>query len=151
MSEASDPQYQQPVADAAGAAGQSPANTGGPLARGPIGETRGAGIAVLLWIVTLGFYGFYWVFKSHDDIKNYSGQGVGAGLGLVIFLLCSIITPFILDSEVEKMYQADGQESPVSAATGAWVLLPLVGFIIWIVKTQGALNQFWEARGAAPA
>jgi hypothetical protein len=28
------------------------------------------------------------------------------------------------------------------------MLLPLIGFIIWVVKVQGALNRFWESKGA---
>jgi hypothetical protein len=42
------------------------------------------------------------------------------------------------------MYQAAGHEKPVSGATGFWNLIPLVGFIIWTVKVQGALNRVWE-------
>jgi hypothetical protein len=34
----------------------------------------------------------------------------------------------------------------VSGATGFWNLIPLIGFIIWTVKVQGALNRAWEAR-----
>ena len=30
----------------------------------------------------------------------------------------------------------------------AFVLIPLVGFIIWVVKVQGAMNRRWEASGA---
>jgi hypothetical protein len=37
----------------------------------------------------------------------------------------------------------------VSGVTGFWMLLPLIGFIIWVVKVQGALNRFWESKGAA--
>jgi len=46
------------------------------------------------------------------------------------------------------MYQRAGQAKPVSGMTGFWNLIPLVGFIIWIVKVQGALNGSWEAAGA---
>jgi hypothetical protein len=34
--------------------------------------------------------------------------------------------------------------------TGLWILLPLVGWFVWIVKVQGALNRYWESH-AAPA
>jgi hypothetical protein len=36
-------------------------------------------------------------------------------------------------------------EKPVSGVTGFWNLIPLVGFIIWVVKVQGALNRRWES------
>ncbi len=45
------------------------------------------------------------------------------------------------------MYERDGRESPVSAATAAWVLL--FGFP-WYIKVQRALNDYWSAKGAAP-
>jgi hypothetical protein len=28
------------------------------------------------------------------------------------------------------------------------MFLPLIGFIIWVVKVQGALNRFWTSKGA---
>ena len=32
--------------------------------------------------------------------------------------------------------------------TGFWVFLPLVGAIIWYLKVQAAINQFWVSQGA---
>jgi hypothetical protein len=29
------------------------------------------------------------------------------------------------------------------------MLLPLVGIFVWFVKVQGALNRYWESKGAA--
>lgn len=125
------------------------ASPSGPVAgRGPIGELRNPLAVLGLSIITLGIYGIYWQFKSYDEIKLYSGQGLGGGVGLLIALVCGILTPFLLAADVEKLYRSDGQESPVTAATGAWVLLPLAGGIIWLFKVQGALNDFWLARGA---
>ncbi|MFN2469208.1 MAG: hypothetical protein ABR521_13895 [Gaiellaceae bacterium] len=39
----------------------------------------------------------------------------------------------------------------MTGKTGLWVfpgILIIVGPIIWIVKVQGALNRFWESKGA---
>jgi hypothetical protein len=44
------------------------------------------------------------------------------------------------------MYQASGRDKPVSGKTGWWVFLPLIGFIIWVVKVQGSLNRYWDAQ-----
>jgi hypothetical protein len=49
------------------------------------------------------------------------------------------------------MYNASGKPSPVSALTGLWFLLPIIGNIVWYVKVQGALNAQWESIGGAPA
>jgi len=121
-------------------------------ARGPIGETRSVGLSILWFIVTLGFYGWYWVYKTQEEVKRYSGNGVGGVLGLVIYILIAPVTFFIVPSEVRYMYEdLDGGQSPVRGVTGLWFLLPLVGSIIWFVKVQGALNRYWESKGASPA
>jgi hypothetical protein len=45
------------------------------------------------------------------------------------------------------MYERSGRPSPVSALTGLWNFLPLIGGIVGVVKVQGALNTCWEALG----
>ena len=121
-------------------------------ARGPLGETRSIGLSILWFILTLGIYSFYWVYKTHEEIKRYSGNGIGGVLGLVIWLLISPVTFFVVPSEVRWMYEdLDGETSPVRGITGLWFLLPLLGSLIWFVRVQGALNRYWESKGASPA
>jgi hypothetical protein len=121
-------------------------------ARGPIGETRSIGLSILWFILTIGIYGFYWVYKTHEEIKRYSGNGIGGVLGLVIYILISPVTFFVIPSEVRYMYEdLDGGQSPVRGIHGLWILLPLIGPIIWFVQVQGALNHYWESKGAPPA
>ena len=71
---------------------------------GPLGQPRGIGFAILMAIITLGIYTLYWVFKTQDEVKNHSGQGVGGVLGLVIYIVVGIVTWFLVPSEVGKMY-----------------------------------------------
>jgi hypothetical protein len=121
-------------------------------ARGPVGETRSIGLSILWFILTIGIYGFYWVYKTHEEIKRYSGNGIGGVIGLVIYLLISPVTFFVIPSEVRYMYEdLDGGTSPVRGIHGLWILLPLIGAIIWFVQVQGALNRYWESKGAQPA
>ena len=115
---------------------------------GPIGIPRSVGKQVLLAIVTLGIYGVYWAYVNHDEIKEHSGQGVGGVIGALIYLMAGVITWFLLPIEIKKMYEADGQESPVGPATAFWILL--FG-IPWFVKCQNALNDYWVSKGATPA
>ena len=118
--------------------------------RGQPGVTRSIGKCILLAIVTFGIYPVYWSYKTHDEIKRYSGNGVGGVLGLVIYLVVSPVTYFIAPSEVRYMYEdLDGGTSPVRGKTGLWILLPLVGPIVWFVKVQGALNRYWQSKGAS--
>jgi hypothetical protein len=118
--------------------------------RGQPGETRSIGLSILLAIVTLGIYAIYWTYKTQEEIKRYSGNGVGGVLGLVIYILISPVTFFIVPSEVRYMYEdLDGQTSPVRGITGLWILLPLAGPIVWFVMVQGALNRYWQSKGVS--
>ena len=120
--------------------------------RGEPGHTRSIGLSILYAIITLGIYPIIWVYKTHDEIKRYSGNGVGGVIGLVIYLVISPVTYFVLASEVRHMYEdLDSGTSPVRGTTGLWFLLPLIGSIVWFVKVQGALNRYWESKGVAPA
>ena len=123
-----------------------PPPTGG--ATGTVGTIRNPAFVIIVGILTLGIYFLYWDFKTYQEMKDYSGQGIGGGLGLVLAIFCNIVNWFLLPSEVASLYQRDGKEAPVSAVTGLWFLLPLLGVIIWFVKVQGALNDFWESKGA---
>ena len=117
---------------------------------GPLGNRRGVGFGILLFIVTIGFYGLYWVFKTQEEMKQHTGEGLGGVLGLVIWILLGAISAFVIPSEIGKMYEKDGRQPPVNGWTGLW-LFPFGVFIIpaivWFVKVQGALNEYWEAKG----
>jgi len=115
---------------------------------GELGKQRSIGISILLFIVTLGIYGLVWTYKTFDETKRYSGNGVGGLIGLIIGIFIGIVNYFLLPNEVEGLYRLDNRESPVRAITGLWVLLPLIGSIIWFVKVQSALNEFWQSHGA---
>lgn len=108
-------------------------------------------LVILLMIVTCGIWGIFWTYRNSEDLKKYNGDGLGGVLGVVIYLLLSVVLMFTIPNEVEKMYQRDGRESPVSTLWGLWFLLPIIGHIVWYVKVQGALNDFWVSKGAIPA
>ena len=119
-----------------------------PTATGQVGKIRNPVTVILLMIVTLGIYALYWYYKTYQEMKDYSGQGMGGAVGLILAFLCNIVNWFVLPSEVASLYQRDGKQAPVSAATGLWNLIPLLGAIVWVVKVQGALNEFWASKGA---
>jgi Domain of unknown function (DUF4234) len=127
---------------------QTSANTG------PLGQPRGIGFGILMVIITLGFYSWYWVYKTQEEIKQHSGEGVGGVIGLVIWILLFFVSAFVIPSEVGKMYGRDGQEPPVTGWTGLW-LFPfgflIIPAIVWFVKIQRALNRYWAGKAAASA
>jgi len=119
--------------------------------RGRVGNTRSIPLSILWAVLTLGIYTFIWTYKTHDEIKRYSGNGVGGVLGLVIYILISPVTFFIVPSEVRYMYEdLDAEQSPVRGIYGLWFLLPLIGGLIWFIQVQGALNRYWQGKGAPP-
>ncbi len=119
-----------------------------PAPTGVVGKLRSPVTVILLSIVTCGIYFLYWTYKVFEEMKEHSGEGVGGVVGLVIGIIIGVVNWFLIPSEVGNMYERAGQEKPVRGVTGFWNLIPLVGFIIWIVKVQNALNEYWEARGA---
>jgi hypothetical protein len=84
-------------------------------------------------------------------MKQQTGEGLGGVLGLVIWILISPVSAFVIPSEVGHMYAKDGKTPPVSGWTGLW-LFPfgflLVPAIVWFVKVQGALNRYWPTAGS---
>jgi hypothetical protein len=114
----------------------------------PVGNIRSTGTCILLAIVTLGIYVLVWYFKVHDEMKRHSGTGLGGGVALLLAFFVGFVMWFVTPNEVGGLYERRGQAKPVSAATGAWILLPLIGSIIWFVKTNGALNSYWRSVGA---
>lgn len=127
-----------------------PPYTGAPSGA-PIGKVRSTGICILLYIVTFGIYGIYWYFVTADEMKRHSGQGIGGVIALILAIFVSIVSPFLNSSEVGGLYTRAGREAPVSGLTGLWYfpgIFILIGPIVWFVKTNGALNDYWVSQGA---
>lgn len=113
---------------------------------GPVGKERSWIVVVLLSIVTLGIYGLYWQYATFKEMKEHSGSGLGGGLGLLLsFITGGLVGLFVIPNEVGELYTRTGKEKPVSWLTGFWVLIPLIGGLIWIAKTQGRLNEYWAS------
>ncbi|MGH9226967.1 MAG: DUF4234 domain-containing protein [Acidimicrobiales bacterium] len=114
----------------------------------PIGRQQRIGIQVLLSVVTLGLYGINWACMSHQDIRQHSNDGVGGVVGGLLYFFAFPVTAFLLPIEIQRMYERDGQRSPVRAATAFWYL---AFGIPWYVKCQKALNGYWASKGAPAA
>ncbi len=126
----------------------TPPPAGRTVASGPIGVQRNIGTQVLLSIVTLGLYAPYWAYISHEDIRRHTDEGVGGVFGVLIWIFAGFVTLFLLPIEIQRMYEADGRESPVRASTAFWFLA--LG-VPWFVKCQRALNEYWASKGAPAA
>ena len=119
----------------------------------PLGRPRGIGFGILIYIMTLGLYAWYWVFKTEEEMRQHTGEGLGGILALVVWILITPVMAFVIPSEVGKMYAKDGQKPPMTGWTGLWLFpggILIIPAIVWYVKVQRALNRYWEAR-LAPA
>lgn len=121
---------------------------------GPLGHPRGIGFGILLYIVTFGLYSLYWMYQTMEEIGKHVGEGLGGVLSLVIWVVLSPVMAFVTPSEIGKMYEKDGQVPPVNGWTGLWLFpfgVLIIPAIVWFVKVQTALNQYWEGKGATAA
>jgi hypothetical protein len=115
-----------------------------PGPRRPSGKSRNPWSVIGLSIVTLGIYFIWWEWKSFTDLKEFSGVGIGGGLGLFFAILIPIVNSFVLPSEIGSLYAADGTVAPVTGLTGFWTFIPIAGSFVWAIKVQNALNEMWE-------
>lgn len=113
---------------------------------GPDGKVRELWKVIVLWLVTLGIYGIYWVYRQHKEIKDYAGFGVGGWIAVIFYILFAPIIWFLLPSEVGQLHREAEAPDSMTGWTGLWLLLPIVGWFVWIIKIQGSMNRFWAAR-----
>jgi hypothetical protein len=118
------------------------------------GKRRSAGLVILLSIVTCGIWTIVWSYQNGDELKRWSGKGLG-GVGYLLLMLSQLIVPlvggvitmFLLAGEVEQRYRDDGREPPITAIWGLWFLLPIIGNFVWYLRIQSAINDYWTAHG----
>jgi Domain of unknown function (DUF4234) len=113
-----------------------------------VGQIRPTGTCILLYVVTLGIYGWVWYYKVHDEMRNHARDGLGGGVALLLAILVGFVMPFLTASEIGGLYRKNGWLAPVEGVTGCWIFLPIAGPIVWFVKTNDAINAYWRAYGA---
>lgn len=116
-----------------------------------VGKIRSTGLAMLLFVVTFGIYGLIWWYLVHDEMKRHTNEGIGGVVALLLGIFVSAAAAFFTSHEVGRLYERTGRQPPVTALTGLWyfpgaflIVLP----IVWFVKTNGALNEYWRGLGA---
>ena len=120
-----------------------------PTASGPIGKPRSVGLTILVTIVTFGFWTLLWSYWNGEELKKYRPVGLGGVVYLLFTIFFLPVTMFLMANEVEQMYKEAGEVPRITTLWGLWFLLPLIGNIIWYVRIQNAINEFWQDRGAS--
>jgi len=115
---------------------------------GPLGRPRSIAVVILLTIVTFGIWTIVWSFQNGEELKQHTRTGLGGVAYLFITLLISPVTMFLMASEVEQLYRREGKQPPITTIWGLWFLLPLIGNLIWYVRIQRSLNDYWTSHGA---
>ncbi|MGI9623240.1 MAG: DUF4234 domain-containing protein [Acidimicrobiales bacterium] len=115
--------------------------------QGPIGKPRSTGLTILVSIVTFGIWTLVWSYWNGEELKGYRNDGLGGIVFLIFTFFFFPITMFVMANEVEQMYKEEGEDPLITTLWGLWFLLPVIGQIIWYVRIQRAINEFWQARG----
>jgi hypothetical protein len=127
----------------------APPSTPATGALGPIGKPRSILVVLLLTIVTLGIWTVVWSYQNGAELKQHARTGLGGVAYLLITLFLSPVTMFLMASEVEQMYRREGKQPPITAIWGLWFLVPLVGNLVWYVRIQRSINDYWTSHAAA--
>ena len=117
----------------------------------PIGKIRSPLFVILVSIVTLGIYALYWHYVMFKETHEYDNQGLNGIVGLLLSIICTIVTFFVLPWQVGEARKRAGMTEGVNAIFGLLILIPFVGWIIWVFLVQNATNQLWESKGAVTA
>ena len=126
----------------------SPPSTSAPVGAGPLGQRRSIATVLLLTIITLGVWQLVWSYQNGEELKRYSNKGFGGVVHLIFSFFIYPVTMFLMASEVEQLYRSEGKEPPITAIWGLWFLLPIIGNLIWYVRIQRSINDYWTSHGA---
>lgn len=112
-----------------------------------LGKRRSPGLVILLTILTCFVWAIVWAYQNGDELNRWSGKGAGGVVHLLVTVFVAPVTMFLLAGEVEQLYRDDGREPPITTLWGLWFLLPVIGNLIWYLRIQDAINDYWTAHG----
>ena len=85
-----------------------------------LGRPRGVIRHIVLFVFTLGIYGWYWAYKVYKAEKTKTADGPGGFLGMLLWILLLPVSAFLVPRAIRRMYERAGMEPTVSTATGLW-------------------------------
>ena len=111
---------------------------------GPVGKTRRWYVVALLMCVTVGLYAFVWLYRVFQEKRAYTGEGTEGIVAVVLAVGAPMLPAVLLPLEVGRLYERADEVRPVTWSTGLWLLLPVLGFFVWLYRVQTAMNDYWE-------
>lgn len=129
------PGYGPPPAGAPGAPGGPPGQQGfgppgGPPAYGPPGggppppggggalnpgqiEERSSAMVIVLFLVTCGIYGLYWLYKTSEELKNTTNDpDINPVMDLIITIICGFYGIYVMHRNATKTHAAIASRNP---------------------------------------
>ena len=140
--------------------GAAPAPARPAAARGPIGEERGVGLAIVLTVLTCGIYGLVWLYKMGDELNAHEGKGrISPGVDVLLSLVtCGLWYIFLMYKYPSVLHDLSVEEGgPVSDVSVICLVLALLGGIIPFggliaaAILQSEINKHWEAHRSSGA
>ena len=118
---------------------------------GRIGKTRRWYVVAMLMCVTVGVYALYWLYRVFQEKRDYSGEGTEGIVAVVLAVCMPMLPAILLPLEIGRLYERAGEVEPVTWSAGLWVLLPVLGFFLWLYRVQTAINEYWGMVTPSPA
>lgn len=114
-----------------------------------IGERREPGLVLLLSIITLGIYYYIFLYKTSQEIQDFTGeQDTSPTLEVVLSIFtCGLYTIYWDYKVAKKIYQMQ-QQVGIQATDNSILYLVLnflgIGMVNALIE-QGHLNDIWTA------
>ena len=63
--------------------------------------------------ITLGIYSLVWQYKTFQEMKDHSHEGIGGPIGLVLGIFVGFVNVFLIPYEVGNIYAKSGEEKQI--------------------------------------
>jgi len=105
-----------------------------------IGTKRDPKMIILLWVMTFGLYGIYWLSKTFSEIHKSRKAGISGGSYAALAILfppLAITACWLLPAYVGKLYEENGKLEEISSCWGAILFLPTLA--LWAIVSMAYL------------
>lgn len=114
-----------------------------------VGRQRNPWLVVLLSVVTLLLYFLYWLYAVNTEVRRRTGRKIRAERLLVVSLLFPFGTAFSMWRTARHVRGlqfdvATTHEVRPSVLASIGLIVPILGYIPFIIGVQNGLNEVWR-------